>query len=286
MSTPKRRFARSSATSTCIWLIPERISSPGLLVAPQPQRRILLGEPADRGRDLLLLALDLRRDREAHHRLGEDDLGQLGADLPVGQQVAGADVLELGDGADVALAELLHAGVLLALQLQQRPHPLLGVPARVDERRVGGDGALEDAEEVDPAGERVGQRLEDERGRLGALDLDRRALLRRRRNALDDEVEQRVRAEVLRRDAARDGEHLAPRDRELERRGDGVRVELLAAEVLLHQRLVGLDDLVEQLLAVLLRELEHLVGDRGRLALLAAVRARVGAHVEDVDDAR
>ena len=28
MSTPKRRFARSSATSTCIWLIPERISSP------------------------------------------------------------------------------------------------------------------------------------------------------------------------------------------------------------------------------------------------------------------
>ena len=28
MSTPNRRFARSSATSTCIWLIPERISSP------------------------------------------------------------------------------------------------------------------------------------------------------------------------------------------------------------------------------------------------------------------
>ena len=28
MSTPKRRLARSSAISTCIWLIPERISSP------------------------------------------------------------------------------------------------------------------------------------------------------------------------------------------------------------------------------------------------------------------
>ena len=95
----------------------------------------------------------------------------------------------------------------------------------------------------------------------------------------------RVRAEVLRRDPARDREHLALRDRELERGRNGVGVELLATEVLLHQRLVGLDDLVEELLAVLLRELHHLLGDRGRLALLGAVRARVGAHVEDVDDA-
>ena len=38
-----------------------------LLVATQAQRRILLGEATDRGRDLLLVALRLRRDREAHH---------------------------------------------------------------------------------------------------------------------------------------------------------------------------------------------------------------------------
>ena len=50
--------ARSSATSTCIWLMPGEDLLPGLLVAAQPQRRVLLGEPADRGRDLLLLALD------------------------------------------------------------------------------------------------------------------------------------------------------------------------------------------------------------------------------------
>ena len=67
--------------------------------------------------------------------------------------------------------------------------------------------------------------------------------------------------------------------------GDGVRIELLTAEVLLHQRLVGLHDLVEQLLAVLLGDVDHLGRDRGRLSLLAAVRDRVRAHVEDVDDA-
>ena len=61
-----------------------------------------------------------------------------------------------------------------------------------------------------------------------------------------------MRAEVLRRDAARDREDLAARDRVLERVRDLLDAELLALEVLLHQRLVGLDDLVEQLLAVLL----------------------------------
>ena len=99
--------------------------------------------------------------------------------------------------------------MLLALLEEERAHPLLGVRARVDERLVGADRALEDAEEVDPAGERVGDRLEDEGGGLGALDVGDRAHLRRRGDALDDQVEQGVRAEVLRRDAARDREDRA-----------------------------------------------------------------------------
>ena len=52
---------------------------------------------------------------------------------------------------------------------------------------------------------------------------------------------------------ARDREDLAARDGLLERVRDLLDAELLALEVALHQRLVGLDDLVEQLLAVLLR---------------------------------
>ena len=105
-------------------------------------------------------------------------------------------------------------------------------------------------------------------------------------NALDDQVEQRPRAEVLRRDTARDREDLAARDRLLQRVRDLVDAELLPVEVALHQGLVGLDDLVEQLLAVLLDELGHVVRDRARLGLLPAVRARVRAHVEHVDDPR
>ena len=58
----------------------------------------------------------------------------------------------------------------------------------------------------------------------------------------------------------------------------------MTVEVALHQPLVGLDDGVEELLAVF----RHLVGQLGRdlagLALLAALRARVGGQVDQVDD--
>ena len=235
--------------------MPARISSPGLRVAPQPERRVLLGEALDRGGDLLLLALDLRRHGEAHHGLGEAERGRLHGDLAIGEQVAGLDVLQLGNRAEVALAELLRRGRRLALELQQRAHPLLRVLAVVDERRLGRHLALQHAEEVDLPGERVGDRLEDERGGRRAFDVEGRTALRGRRDALDEQVEERVRAEVLRRDGAADGEDLAARHAELERRRDVVLVELLALEVALHQRLVDLHDLVEQLLAVLLRQL-------------------------------
>ena len=94
---------------------------------------------------------------------GKSRLGQLDLLVGVEQEVAGHHVLQLRDRADVALAELVGGLVLLALEREQRADPLLAVRARVDERRVGGDRALEHAEDVDPARERVGDRLEDER---------------------------------------------------------------------------------------------------------------------------
>ena len=60
----------------------------GLLVASQVQRLILLGETANRGRDLLLVALRLRRDREAHDGLREAEVRNLDRDLLVHEEVA------------------------------------------------------------------------------------------------------------------------------------------------------------------------------------------------------
>src|SRR5204863_112143 len=81
-------------------------------------------------------------------------------------------------------------------------------------------------------------------------------LLRRRRDTLDQQVEQGSRAEILRRDGTGDREDLSARDRVLERVGDLFVRELLTVEVALHQRLVRLDDGVEQLLAVLVDQVD------------------------------
>ena len=145
---------------------------------------------------------------------------------------------------------------------EQRAHPLLRVRAR--RRRASGlgrDRALEDAEEVDPARERVGDRLEDERGgrRRPRCRRDRAApspaTARPRRSG---RAARACRGSSSRRRSATG--KTSPRvTAVLERVRDLVRVELLALEVALHQRLVGLDDLVEQLLAVLLRPASAIV---------------------------
>ena len=258
----------------------------GLRVAAHDQGRILLEQSAEAGRHLLLVALRLRRDREAHHGLGEVDVRRLDGDLVVDEHVAGDDVLQLRHRAEVADAERLDRLGVLALQQEHLAEPLLRVRARVDERRVARDRAGEDAEAADAARERVGDRLEDEDGLLRVAELDRRPLLRRRRDALDEQVEERGRAEVLRRDAARHRIELVARHGVLERVGDRLRVELLAFEVARHQILVRLDDGVEQLLAVLLHDVGHRVRDRLRPALAPAGRIHVRAHVQEVDDAR
>ena len=221
------------------------------LVSPQHQRRILLGEPAQRRCGLVLVALCLRRDGEAHHGLREVDLRELDGALGLEQQVARLRLLELRDRADVALRELALRRVLLSLQQQELAEALLRMGAHVRERRVGLDRPLQHAEQGDAAGEGIGDGLEDERRGPTAVDLDRRAALGRRGNALDEQVEQRVGAEVLRGHAAHHGEDLASRDGVLQCVRDLVDAELLALEVALHQPLVRLHDGVEQLHAVL-----------------------------------
>ena len=109
-------------------------------------------------------------------------------------------------------------------------------------------------------GERVGARLEDvgeQVGRLVGLERDlvelEAAVLDRRRQVLDERVEQARGAAVARGDAAGDREDVAVVGAVLERGDDLVVGDLLALEVALHQRVGVLRDLVHQLLAVLLR---------------------------------
>ena len=111
-------------------------------------------------------------------------------------------------------------------------------------------------------------------------------MLDRRGQVVDDRVEQPVGAQVLGRDAAGHREDVAAVGALLERVHDLLVRDLLALEVALHQRVGVLRHLVHQLLAVLLGQLRHVVGDRALLAVLApGAGVLVGLHVDEVDQA-
>ena len=97
----------------------------GLLVAAEVERRVLLGQAPERGRHLLLVALGLRLDREAHHRLREVERRDVDRRVGAEQHVAGRRLLQLRHGADVARSELVRLLVILPLEDQQLAEALL-----------------------------------------------------------------------------------------------------------------------------------------------------------------
>ena len=111
-------------------------------------------------------------------------------------------------------------------------------------------------------------------------------MLDRRRQVVDDRVEQSVGGEVAGRDPARDREQRAVVGAVLERGHDLLVRDLIAFQVPLHQRVGGLGDLVHQLLPVFLGPLQlgRRYLDLGAVLASGAV-VGVGLHVDEVDHA-
>ena len=203
-----------------------------------------------------------------------------------GHRVVDVQVVELGDGDDVAGDRLLHLFLGLALE----PVEVAGLGglagAEVEQRRVAGDPARVDAEEAELAHEQVVGRLEDLGDQLAVLE--RARARRRRRSVRIDAVPVRRRPGVRLQSARRFSSSLTPMsflDRDADDGhelavGDGAGRgglelgggELLAFEVAVHQVVVGLDDLLD----------DHLVG-------LGRVHRAIGGDVfvrdERIDDA-
>ena len=152
----------------------------GLLLALEVERGVLVDQLVQGDGDLVLVALRLGLDRVGDGGLGNDELRQDDRVVLGREGVAGRGLLELRDGDDVAGARLRHVDVLLALR-QEEPGEALGDPARrVPVAAVRLEVAAAHAQVGDPAGERVGHRLEDLRHRrvlLVAEDLDGLAVL-------------------------------------------------------------------------------------------------------------
>ena len=234
----------------------------GLLVAVHVQRRVLLLQAPQRGVHLVLVALAAGLDRERHHRRRQRDRLHGGRLVDIGQHVAGVGLLQLRDRADHAGTELIRGRVILALQHQQLADPLLAVRAAVDQLRVALERAGVDPHQVDAAAVGVGDRLEDVGERAGAAGLGHVAGACRRGQALHDQVEQPVRADVAGGGATADREHLALGDQLLQRHRHLLAGDLAAVQVALHQLVGGLGDDVHQLVVVLVCQRLQVLGDR------------------------
>ena len=278
----------------------------GLGVELGAEGRVLFGELLDRQTQLLLVGLGLRLDRDLDDGLGERHRLEDDRLVRVGQGVTGGGVLQADHGVDVARGDRVDRVLLVGVHLEDLPDALLLALGRVDDLRARVEVTRVDADVGQATEERVHRDLERE-GRervvgvgvtlddllfvLGVVRLDG-GHVQGRGQVVHDRVEHGLHAAVLERRATEHGVDLAADGELADRALDLGERELLAAEVLLQQRLVGLGDRLEQLLAVLGSAVGEVGGDLLDLVLGAHGHVTLGvagpderAHLDEVDDA-
>src|SRR5581483_9522706 len=282
----------------------------GLQVGLHVERRILRAQLLQPDDELLLIRFGLRFDRERDDRRGEVHRLEHDRVLLVAQRIAGRHALQTNGRRDITRVDLFDLFALVRVHLEQAADALGALLGRVVDALACRELARVDAEERQLTDERIGHDLERQRRkrrvvRRGTLDdrffglvridaLDRRHIDRRRQE-VDDRVEQRLHALVLEGGSADDrherGALLAHRfvDALSEGRfdfvfGDGVG---MTVQVLLEDGVVDLADLFDQLLAIVLGFVEHVGRDFADDVVGAHRFVLVGdrLHLDEVDHA-
>jgi hypothetical protein len=132
-------------------------------MALNDEGRIFHGQLAEDVEQALLVALLLRFDGEAGHRLGKLERHQMDVVLVVRivQHAIELDFIDLGDGADVARQQFVDLDGVLALQLVEVGDLERALAVADEELRVLPHRALMHAEDTDLAHVGVGHDLED-----------------------------------------------------------------------------------------------------------------------------
>ena len=256
----------------------------GLRVARQAQHRVLLHDPVQGLRDLVLVPARLRLDGEGRGRLGELD-GRVddGVRL-VAERVVGLGLLQLRHRAEVAGLDLGHRRLVLALEEEERAHPLREIAVGVVDGAVRLQDTRVDAEEADPSRVRIGQRLEDERGEgrargrgpgggflLQGIDPGGLAAVHRGGQHVHDRVQDRLHGHVPPGGAGQDREDPAREHRLAQAAHEVLLGQRALVEEGLHEVLVALGHHLHQLLAPRPRRLLDLGGEVDGLELPALV---------------
>ena len=186
----------------------------GLFVRMDAERGVFFRELVERDAHLLLVGLGFRLDRDGDDRLGEFHTLERDDVLLVDEAVTRRDVLEADRSSDVAGAHLFELGAVVRVHLQNTADALALALDGVVDRVARVQDARIDAEERQVTDERIRRDLERERGErrvvgrgpaaLGLVleDTFDRRTIGRRRQVVDDGVEDGLDALVLERRAA------------------------------------------------------------------------------------
>ena len=272
----------------------------GFLVGLHGERRILLGELAERGGHLLLVGNGSRLDRHRNHRIGKVHALEGDQVAAIAERIAGRGVLEADGRRDVAGADFLDLVAAVRVQLDHPAHALAPVAGGVVDLVTGTQHAGIDPEERQRTHERVGGDLERQRREgfvvvgfpFGAsLAIREHAFdgfhLGRCWQIVDDRVEHGLNALVLERGTAQCRYDFICQRARPDAVADFVLGQFAVVEVLLHQLLVGLGRRLDEFLSPVLGFLHEVVGDvfhRVRKALVVLVPVD-GFHQYQVDDA-
>src|SRR5262245_18560971 len=271
----------------------------GLLVGRDPERGVLGHQLGERDAELLLVGLGLRLDRDLDHRIGELHLLQDHLLLRIAQRVAGAHVLEARQRDDVTGIGFLDVLAIVRVHQQHAADALLPLLGRVHHAGAAFEPTGIDAAEGDGADEGIVHDLEGEHrqrlavGRVAhdlvalAVDaLDRRHV-ERRRQIVDDRVEQRLNALVLEGGAAQHRKECTGDHGLADELLEGRLVGLLALEIGGRRVIIELDRGLDQLFAIFLGLMEHV----GRYVDVVIVGAEIlvvphhALHAHQIDDA-
>ena len=186
---------------------------------------------------------------------------------------------EFGNGRDVARGHRVDGVLLLASHGEELVHALVGLRTRVRENVVVLHCALEHLEQVHVTDVRVDDRLEDQSAGLPAVERGCGCFL-------DQELREPVDAHELRRASAEHREHRRRCHSCGERAGELRRVDVLVAQVALHEVVVTDDDALDERVVDRVLLGLHVVGHRALDALRRAARVVDGDVVQEIDHAR
>ena len=271
---------------------------PGLLVVLHPEARIFFGELVQRFAHAVLVVLRLRLDGDVDHRLRERDRLEDQRVRGVAERVARRRVLQ-SHRRDAARRNLRHLFAMVRVHLHDPAHALGLLARRVVHTRSGNQPSRIHPEVCEPPDIRVSHDLERERRewlfvrrlplhRLvrARVDANHRRHVVRRRQKLDDSVQQQLDALVLQRAAAHHRRRGARERDAPERCLDLVHRQFVPFDEADHRLLVDLADGLDHLVVPLLRLRGVLLRDRRlRRGIVAFASEGPRVHLDQIDNA-